>query len=458
MAGASSPYQLLREEFVQRRDEGCDIPAELTEAFNKLDEKADSWNNKAIDSIYDELMILPDDPELATAEPNELEAIRALRPDGPRDFNWQPLDEELIDRLHGAWTGRAVGCALGKPVECRAMTQDKSGRCIGRQIVKEYLMKRDDWPLNDYFSNRDVGDGDTLGCSRSHRENIKFMEGDDDIHYSLAGLGVLELYGPDFTWNEVALYWFKHIPLGTIWTAEMQAVLNLLNNSRKGGEVQVGPEYTRRYRNPYREWIGAQIRADGWAYCCAGRPELAAEYAWRDAHWTHERNGIYGEMMFAAIESAAFVESDPAKLVEIGLSEIPADCRLAQWVKRCLVWINESSDFEACMDKMEAELGYMHPVHTINNALICIIAMFFGKMKTNESIAISVMCGLDTDCNGATVGSIVGAVAGRANFGEKLASRLNDVIYPEMLGFQKGGIQKITMRELAERCAAIRNK
>ena len=85
----------------------------------------------------------------------------------------------------------------------------------------------------------------------------------------------------------------------------------------------VTPEFTSTHRNPYREWIGAQIRADGWGYACAGKPELAAEFAWRDAHWTHRANGIYGEMMFAAIMASAFLVDDPLELINIGLSEIP---------------------------------------------------------------------------------------------------------------------------------------
>src|SRR5262249_49005219 len=151
-----------------------------------------------------------------------------------------------------------------------------------------------------------------------------------------------------------------------ICTAEAQAVENLQLRSTRPGDWHCAatPEYTRRNRNPYREWIGAQIRADGWAWMCAGKPELAAELAYRDACWTHERNGIYGEMMFAAIQAAAFVERDPARLVEIGLSEIPSGCRLARCTRQCLAWIKQCRDFESCMHRVESALEGMSPVHT----------------------------------------------------------------------------------------------
>jgi hypothetical protein len=278
------------------------------------------------------------------------------------------------------------------------------------------------------------------------------MEPDDDIHYSLVGLGVLEERGIGFGWRDVAEYWLHHLPIPAICTAEAQAILNYQNRSWRCGDRPAGdPAWIRRHRNPYREWIGAQIRADGWAFCCAGRPELAAELAWRDAHWTHERNGIYGEMMFAAMIAAAFAEHDLERLIDIGLSEIPRDCRLARWVARCRQWLRECADFEACMDRLEAELGEMHVVHTINNALVCLIALHYGKMDTTQAPAMAVMCGLDTDCNGATVGSVVGAIAGRQAFGETLAGCLNDEIRPRMFGFEN-----VHMRDLAARCAKVR--
>ena len=213
------------------------------------------------------------------------------------------------------------------------------------------------------------------------------------------------------------------------------------------------PEFTRGYQNPYREWIGAQIRADGWAYCCAGNPELAAEFAWRDAHWTHTANGIYGEMFVAAMIAVSFVENDPEKIVRIGLSEIPAKCRLAEDIRWALATIPECSDFESFMEKSESRFQGMSPVHTVNNAIIVVMSLFYGKMNPDKSICISVMGALDTDCNGATTGSIVGAASGKKKFGGKLAAPLNDSIRPLVFGFQE-----ITMKELAERTMKVYQK
>jgi len=160
------------------------VPAELLARIDALDPSRDAFDRSVVDPLYDELMALPEDAELAAAEPNDLDAIRALRPEGPRDLGWTPGDDEALDRFHGAWTGRAVGCALGKPVEGMGMSQDGAGRTIGRARIKEYLVRRGDWPLRDYFSGRDAGDGTPLWCPASQREHIAYMEPDDDIHYT----------------------------------------------------------------------------------------------------------------------------------------------------------------------------------------------------------------------------------------------------------------------------------
>lgn len=466
MAGWGTPLELLCEELKQRRDEGVRIPSEFHACVAALHPVADAWNEAVIWPLYDQLMAMPEDAELAAREPNDLPQIHALRPNGPRDLHWEPSEEELVDRLHGAWTGRSVGCSMGKPVEGWGMCH-RNGKPDGRQRIKRYLQAAGEWPLNDYFPAGDLGEGLKLNAGGSTRDRIAYMEADDDIHYSLTGLGVLEKHGPDFAWQHVAHFWLDHIPVTSICTAEAMAILNVQNRTLRAWPTHplngATPQFTRRHRNPYREWIGAQIRSDGFAWCCAGNPELAAEYAWRDASWTHERNGIYGEMLFAAIQAAAFVSHDPHTLVEIGLSEIPRDCRLARGVREVLRWVKECSDWESAMEKVEQwcasisptyrwhgedNIPGMNPVHTINNAMVCVLAMCYGRMDAIDAPAVAVMCGLDTDCNGATVGSITGAATGRKATPDRLAKRLNDMICPRMVGFQN-----VSMRQLAERTA-----
>ena len=451
-AGWDTPLELVKSELTQLRYEGVVVPKSLNDQVAELakDKDKNDMNFKALEEIYNSLSKLEVSSNFRYDQPNILSEIQKKRPEGPRKLA-ALSQEELFDKLHGAWTGRAAGCALGKPVEGMGIS-GKDG-IVGRSIIRSYLENRNHWPLDHYFSGKDVGDQLTIHCPKSQRENITYMEPDDDIHYTLIALKILEEYGPQFTWRHVAHTWNQSLPYNVICTAETQAILNY-NNAvpRRAKSNWVTPEYTSSYRNPYREWIGAQIRADGWGYACAGNPELAAEFAYRDACWTHRANGIYGEMMFAAIIAAAFVESNPRELIKIGLSEIPKNSKLAEASRAALDKASTLDDFHMYMDWVEANFGELSGVHTVNNALVVIGAMIYGDENFHKSVCLSVEGGWDTDCNGATCGSILGAIKGHSKLDSSLVSPLNDTIKPNVIGFQE-----ITMTELARRTLEVKN-
>ena len=139
--------------------------------------------------------------------------------------------------------------------------------------------------------------------------------------------------------------------------------------------------------------------------------------------------------------------------MEIGLSEIPRHCRLSAAIREARTWIPECTTFEDFMPRLEKRYAGMHAGHAVNNALIVVMSLFYGQMNCDRTIGIAVMGGLDTECNGATAGSIAGAAAGYRNMGGKLAAPLNDTIKPLVFGFQE-----ITMKELAERTLAVHQK
>ena len=117
---------------------------------------------------------------------------------------------------------------------------------------------------------------------------------------------VIEKYGRDFTPFDVSRAWLAYQPKDAYCTAERVAFCNFV----KGFE----PPESAIYKNPYREWIGAQIRADYFGYINPGNPELAAEMAWRDASISHTKNGIYGEMFVAAKGWGAFLNGNPIRV------------------------------------------------------------------------------------------------------------------------------------------------
>ena len=435
ISGWQNPLELLKAELTQLEEEGRLVPEALREAVARMNPETEAWAEAPIHAVAEKLKDLPMRADWPYREPDELAEIRRLRPEGPRRLKLSLPDDEMLERFHGAWRGRCTGCALGKPVEGKA-----------RAWIRSLLTSRGEWELTDFFRGGDP----ELWCPRSQRENICCMEPDDDIHYTLVGLCVMEEKGTQFHWNDIADCWNSRLPYNAICTAETQAVLNYnLHRPRicsDSGDCIATPEFTRMFNNPYREWIGAAIRADFWGYAAAGNPELAAEFAYRDACWTHTKNGIYAEMFVAAVISAAFVESDPLRLIEIGLSEIPAECRLAEAVRLAPEWRRQCTNWEEFMELSDRRFAGLSSVHAINNLQIVLMALLYGDSTIDRNTALAVMGGRDTDCNGATVGSITGIL----NPESRLAERLNDTVQPQFIGETT-----CRMQTLAERTFAI---
>ncbi|HEY3413500.1 MAG TPA: ADP-ribosylglycohydrolase family protein [Armatimonadota bacterium] len=421
-----------REEINQRRDEGADMTAWAEEHQRLVSDGADAETWRAFyQRLYAEA-----EPAGNATEPSTLEAIRALRPEGPRRL---PVDSSaLADKILGAWQGRIAGCILGAVVEGKP-----------RDYIDRYLAAagRDD--LTGFFprlaSLPDWADEAWLRSERIERSvagGITHAVRDDDIDYTILGLHYLEKYGPRFTSDNVADEWLLLLPYAQIYTAERIAYKNLVNDLR--------PPHSATHENPYREWIGAQIRADAFGYVNAGRPEQAADMAFRDACISHTRNGIYGEMWSAAMIAAAFSVAEPREAIEIGLSEIPAGCRLADAGRKLLAWSEEYPDWKACWERAMREYGHLNWVHTINNALWVMVGLLYGRKDFGRTIAIAVRCGQDTDCNGATAGSVLGAMLGAGAIPQQWTAPFNNTVRSFVIGFDNSLITDLASRTLAQ--------
>jgi ADP-ribosylglycohydrolase len=382
---------LLKDETAQRGEEGCRVAGWAARI-----ERAGADIGR-LHALYDELMALRPAANLAGAEPSDLTGIRRLRPRGPRRMKARLSKASLRDRLRGAMLGRCAGCLLGKPVEGWS-----------REEIFKVLEQDRQFPLSNYFAESTVRRSrkfrhpfGTRYCTRGH---FACMERDDDIDYTILGIHYLRTYGRRFGTADVAREWLQLLPYHKVYTAERAAYRNLI----AGLPLEQAPLY----RNPYREWIGAQIRADGFGYSAAGAPELAAEFAHRDAALSHVKNGIYGEMLFAAMIAAAPFCSDLEQIIEVGLSEIPTGCRLARAVRQVMSWARENRDWLDTLDAIHAAYGHYHQVHTINNAALVIMGLLHGAGDFGRTICITVMGGWDTDCTGATAGSVLGAMLG----------------------------------------------
>lgn len=415
--------RLFLDEIREKEEEGCDVSF-----FKNFD--LELLTEDSLLNLYNMLSSLRLSENFLYIEPSSLDEIKKYRPDGPRKLD-TPLSEEILkDKILGGILGRCIGCLLGKPVEGWE-----------KEDIEEYLSLAGIEELNYYFPYLESEEEPFKRIKQVKSwtaGSIDRMVRDDDIDYTILGLHILETYGEIFTTKDIANEWLTHLPYLLVYTAERIAYRNLVNG--------IEPPKTATFINPYREWIGAQIRADIFGYVNPGWPERAGEFAYRDACLSHVKNGIYGEMFVSATIASAFVVDDVESAIEIGLTEIPKTSRLYEAINNVIDWCRKDKNWRNIWSKIMDQYGNYHPVHTINNACFVVLGLMLSEGDFERAITTSVMCGFDTDCNGATTGSIMGVLLGCRNLPNKWIEPLNDTVESIVIGFEKIRISELAGR------------
>jgi hypothetical protein len=416
----------LQTERRQCLEEGKDL-GPLDEEFAQVEalDLEDPANQPEAQALLDRTITLPVRSDFPYHEPSDLEGIRAARPaDRPALPALRLTGAELRDKAYGAWLGRVSGCLLGKPVEGWR-----------RPRMWGYLKETGRFPLSGYFSLNAPADVRAKYEVREDRcfiETVKAMPEDDDTNYTTTGLAILKKHGPGFTPVDVANFWLREIPVLHLCTAERVAYRNLC--------LLVPPPESASFRNVYREWIGAQIRADFWGYAAAGDPELAAGFAWRDACVSHVKNGIYGEMWAAAMIAAAFVTEDLVTIVEAGLGQIPERCRLAEDVRTVMGWRRDGLSYDDASERIHAKWDESRAhdwCHTISNAMVVVLGLLWGEKRFGDTLTRAVQACFDTDCNGATAGSVIGILHGAKEVPGAWTAPFNDTLETGVTGYHR---------------------
>ena len=304
---------------------------------------------------------------------------------------------DLETRIRSAWEGRISGCQLGKPVEVVSMLQ-------GYDALADYFAKADCLPLRDYLPLLEGTPAESLrGCCRGH---ITRSEPDDDINYSVLALMMLEEHGRALTTEEVGRAWLKNLPAAWVFTAERVAYRTLLSNVGEGFTFGAPAEFDLSLcsDHEYADWIGAQIRADVYGWVCPGDPDLAADLSRRDAELSHRGDGVAGAMFVAALGAAIPASESLDAAVEVARHRIPEDGGAARAVDLGRSLVGDDGGDARIRDHYAG----LSPVHTNNNLAIVVWALLRNPDDFSAAIGEAVAAGLDTDCNGATVGGLWG--------------------------------------------------
>jgi len=301
----------------------------------------------------------------------------------PEEYLYNVKEDDYTDRVYGSWLGEIIGGAFGGgPFE--GYTPQAIQKVFGE--VTEY-----------------IGKPSTVN---------------DDVTYELAFLEAFKEKGYKVSSADIAEKWLMYIPFG--WTAETIALENL----RRG----IYPPESGSFLNYFSEWIGAQMRAGVIGLVAPGKPKLASHLAFIDGQISHEKNGVYAECFVAAMVSLAFVKKDIRKIIVEALSYVPKTSEFYAVVSEVIGISEKASNCNFVIKKIEERFKRYHWVHAYPNIWIVINALWWSRGSFGEALRISLLGGLDTDCNCGVVGAIMGVLKGVKGINKSWYQPFNDIL------------------------------
>jgi ADP-ribosylglycohydrolase len=326
--------------------------------------------------------------EVPDAEPATWDAYRKLLPTRGRR---PPQGRGDVDRVRGAWLGKCIGTALGDPVEgwTRKAIQAEYGR------IDRYVRPPE-------------------------TEN-------DDTAYPVLVLHTLDEYGIGFTSEDLALEWIAHLPYA--YTAEQTALDNI-----KAG---VMPPDSRWPGNPCGAWVGAQMRGEVHGLIAPGRPEIAAEFAFRDAVISHYREGLDGEIYAAAAISLAFCDLPIERLLREALLYVPSSSPIVETVEQTMDWCHRFGEWGPVIDSIEKAMARYHWIHTLPNLACAVCGLLLGEGSFESTILTTLACGYDTDCSTGQAGALAGAIVGAGGIPQAWSDPIGNALDTYVIGFER---------------------
>jgi ADP-ribosylglycohydrolase len=299
-------------------------------------------------------------------------------------------EAEFRDRVYACWLGKNIGGTLGMPFEGKT-------------------------DLNNLTFYTNLKEGEPAA--------------NDDLDLQILWLKAMEENNYSVDAYTLGEYWLKYIPVD--WNEYGVGKVNM----RAG----IMPPLSGEYNNAkWKTSNGAWIRSEIWACLSPGNPMLAARFAWNDACVDHGcTEGTFAEIFTATLESAAFVEKDRDKLIQFALTMIPEDCLVAKAVKTAVDAKKNGRTWEQAREDVitaTLDLGWFQAPR---NVAFTLIGWLYGDGDFGKSICIAVNCGDDTDCTGATLGSILGIIYGTAIIPEKWKAPIGDgIVTIAVTGFE----------------------
>ena len=310
---------------------------------------------------------------------------------------------DYYDRINACWVGKCIGGTLGGPYEGQ----------VGPHNLSFYD------PLPD-----------------------KALA-NDDLDLQLVWLKCFEQSQFDIGYDTFRKAWLNWVQYG------MDEFGVALWNLKRG----INPPLSGLHNNWFTNGMGAAIRSEIWACLFPGQPAMAAHFAKIDASVDHAVEGVFGEMVLAAAQSAAFTTTSVEDALKTGLKCISVESQIHKVFEHTLNLAQMNAPFLDARQSILNRFGSHNFTDCLMNLGFIFYALLSGKGDFEKTILTAVNFGMDSDCTAATCGAFVGILKGMNGIDSKWAQPVGQQIV--VADFLSGKGLPVTISELTDRTVKL---
>jgi hypothetical protein len=291
------------------------------------------------------------------------------------------------EKMRAGWLGQMFGVAYGYPTEFRF---------LGRIIPESALPAMYPGIINEAFNQ-------------------------DDLYVEMTFLKTLETYGLDASGAQAGID-FANSEY-QLWYANLAARDNL----RMG---IAPPDSGHPNFSGYSDDIDYQIEADYAGLIAPGLPNNAIDLGNTFGHIMNYGDGVYAGQFISCLYAEAFFETDPRRLVETGLTCIPAESQYAEAIRDVLAWsaaypddwqttwelVNEkyhlNPDYRLYHSNETAGDDFEFNIQAKLNGAYVVMGLLYGNSDPMQTTLVALRSGQDSDCNPSSALGILATMLG----------------------------------------------
>ena len=333
-------------------------------------------------------------------------------------------ERDLVSKIDGYWVGQLVGNFMGLPFEF--VYYDAPMPMEPQKIYNESMADADGLAINRFPDDR--------CCWPERLAELEGAATDDDTDVEYVTAFALEEHGLGLTDAQLQEYWVSAMNIvsprtggQTLWYANMV--------SRSNMDLGLVPPATgTKEHNTFWWAIDPQLVNEIWSVVYPGMVSKAVDRAEWGARITSRDWGKDPTLFYGAMYSAAFFESDYAKLYDIGMQYVPKDSPFYQAlvdVKRLhaehpgpddwrLIWTELREKYLQFPASCDPTDSYGCGVSAMINGVMGAMSFLYGEGDFLKTMGVSLAAGYDNDNQAATLGGLLAVMHGAESIPKEL--------------------------------------